>query len=72
MRCFLFQKEDATSIDTLDMAVQRICKTSKDLRHEVHGFSYYSLDRGFFFQDGCLHASSVFGNNLGAFDKFNT
>lgn len=30
------EKEDATSIDTLDMAVQRICKTSKDLRHEVH------------------------------------
>lgn len=30
------KNEDATSIDTLDMALQRICKTSKDLRHEVH------------------------------------
>lgn len=30
------EDEDVTSIDTLDMAVQRICKTSKDLRHEVH------------------------------------
>ena len=35
------QNEDVTSIDTLDMAVQRICKTSKDLRHEVDCFSYY-------------------------------
>ena len=25
------------------MAVQRICKTSKDLRHEVDCFSYYNV-----------------------------
>lgn len=30
------KNEDTSSIDTLDMALQRIYKTSKDLRHEVH------------------------------------
>ena len=32
---FSLQNEDTSSIDTLDMALQRIYKTSKDLRHEV-------------------------------------
>lgn len=30
------KKEDTSSINTLDMALQRIYKASKDLRHEVH------------------------------------
>lgn len=30
------KNEDTTSIDTLDIALQRISKTSKDLKHEVH------------------------------------
>ena len=39
-----------TSIDTLDMAVQRICKTSKDLRHEVDCFCYYTVQFTFCFR----------------------
>ena len=73
-----------TSIDTLDMAVQRICKTSKDLRHEVDCFWYYTVQfictccfRLYMgdssFEMGTymyLLTSSAFGNSFGVLDKF--